>query len=359
MADKKIPNVLASAIIIFALMTNVYSVLPGSFAGSDIWLSHIIATALAIVFAFFLTLVCDRFPSEAFYGVLEKASGKVGAKILAVLFFVITITTVTVSLTVFSRFVQQTALPLTPPYILPLLIAAVAAFAQHSRVRSITGSARFLAVFMGVVFLLFIIPGFFGVLPELFLPLFESADKILPAAGEIFLNRFLGLVPLLAIYTRMENTKTRKRYFLTSTALSGIAMTIISVVVVGSLGKSLSARDFYPAFTAMSSHGAFGFIRHTEVFASITMTVCLFFKCAVSLLFMSDMTEGVADIKNGERLALPYALILGALTQVIYSDVSKLRNLLEWKSAATVAVLGVVTLSVFLYILAKIRRKTT
>ncbi len=359
MSDKKIPNILASVIVIFTLMTNVYSVLPGSSAGSDIWLSHIIATALALAFAFFLTLACDRFPSEAFYGVLKKASGKVGAKILAVLFFVVTLTTVTVSLTVFSRFVQQTALPLTPPYILPLLIATVAAVASRSRERSISGSARFLVFFAVVVFFLFIIPGFFGILPDVFFPPFESADKILPAAGEIFLNRFLGLVPLLAIYTRMKNTKTRKRDFLASTLISGIAMTVISVVVVGSLGKSLAARDFYPTFTAMSSHGAFGFIRHTEVLASVTMTVCLFFKCAVSLLFMNDMTEGVVNIKRGERLALPYALILGALTQVIYSDVSKLKHLLAWKSTATVAVLGVLALSVLLYVFAKFRRKTT
>lgn len=359
MPDRKIPNLLGSVIIVFTLMTNAYSVLPGSSAGGDIWISDIIATALATLFVFFLTLVCDRFHDETFYGVLEKTSGKAGAKIFAFLFFVITVTTATVSLTVFSRFVQQTALPLTPPYILPILITAVSAFAIRSGGRSISGSARFLSLFGIAVFFLFAIPGFFGVMPEVFLPFYESADKILPASGEIFLNRFLGLVPLLAIYTRMENTKTRKRHFITATALSGAAMTVISFVVVGGLGKNLASRDFYPTFTAMSSHGAFGFIRHTEIFASITMTVCIFFKCAVTLMFICDMTEGALNIKNGKRLAFPYALILGALTQVIYSDVSKLRHLTEWKSTATVAVLGVMSLSVFLCILSKLRKTFT
>jgi lysophospholipase L1-like esterase len=97
-----------------------------------------VALAVALVLAFFLASSCDEFPDEAFYGVLRKSMGKSGARLVGAVFLLLTLLTAVVSLTVFSRFVQITALPRTPQIVIPTILIVIAALSLSGEMTDIT-----------------------------------------------------------------------------------------------------------------------------------------------------------------------------------------------------------------------------
>ena len=115
------------------------------------------------------------------------------------------------------------------------------------------------------------------------------------------------------------------------------------------LGEKAAEMDFYPVYTAMSIHSIGGFIQHTEIFACIAMTVSLFFKGASSLMFSEDMINGMFSLKRKSGVSLPLALIAASSTQLIYTSISSLRGLLEWKSGAIVMLLINIAIPVLLF----------
>ena len=355
----KISNFEAALIAALALLTNAFSALPGALAGGGVWISNILAAAVGFAFAYFFSSACEKFPEETFFGVMEKSIGHIGAVFFGTAFLASSLLTLTVSLTVFSRFVQITALPQTPPAFLSFMILSLAAFVLLRGAASLSGTARLLFIFSAAVVVLFFILGFKNILPRALLPDFEKTDRILQGAGEVFLNRFTTVTALMSVYTRMEKRETRKKYFFSAVLLAAAVFIIISVICVAVLGKGTAELDFYPAFTVMASRDVGGFVRHTELFACIAMTVSLFFKSAASLLFLRDILKGIFKIPGECKIYFPLALITCAVSQIIYSDVTSLRAMLEWKSGAGYVLAALFFLSFVLFAAAKIKKKET
>ncbi len=350
MNSKKISNAAGAFLVALITMTNSYAVLPASGAGRGIWISDILALILALLLAHLFTSACDTFPDEPFYGVMRRSVGRVGAALLGGVFVLITLLTIVVSLTVFSRFVQITALPRTPQIIIPTILIVIAALSLSGELTASGGAATLLFWFSLCVFILFAVSGIFNAEPRLLVPQSDGFSEILKGTGEVFLNRF-GLLPaLMAVYTRMSEQKTRKKYFLGSLAGAGVALSVISALSVATLGEKLSETDFYPVYTAMSIHSVGGFIQHTEIFACIAMTVSLFFKGAVCLMFSEDMINGIFRTERRLGVSLPLSLIAAASGQLIYASISSLRGLLEWKSGAIVVLLINIAIPILIWI---------
>ena len=349
MKDKTISNGAGAFLTALIIMTNSYAVLPASYAGRGIWLADILALILALILAYLFASSCDKLSDEPFYGVMRHSVGKWGAAVLGGVLLIITLLTTAVSLTVFSRFVQITALPRTPQIIIPLIIIIIAALSLSGELTSSGGAATLLFWFSAFVFILFVLTGIGKVEPRLLFLQRESFSEVFKGAGEVFLNRFGVLPALVAVYTRMSGKETRKKYFLSSIAGSGVAIAVLSAITVATLGEKVSGTDFYPVYSAMSIHSIGGFIQHTEIFACIAMTVSLFFKCAVSLMFSEDMMNGMFALERKSGTVLPLALIVASSTQLIYTSISSLRGLLEWKSGAIVMLLINIAIPVLLF----------
>ena len=358
MKNEKISNMTGAILCALALLTNAYSVVPGVAAGGAVWVADILATSLALICTAAFCSSCDRFPDETFFGVLKKSFGKTFGIILALVFSIFALLTCAVSLTVFSRFVQITSLPQTPQIIIPLLLIFVSALAvKGQKLRCPSQTAWLLVWFAASVFVFFVFSSLSQIKSNLMtLAKFENF-KILPSVGEVFLNRF-GLIPaFVAVYTKMSEVKTRRAYMLSSVAVAGTGLAVISAISVITLGEELAKADFYPVYTAMSLRRVGGFVRHTEILASVAMTICLFFKGCICLAFASEMINGVFNTNEKSFSSLPLALITASATQLIYRDISSLRGLLEWKGGAFYFLSFFIALPLALFLATHIKKK--
>ena len=351
MQDGRITNGSGAAVCALVIFANAYSVMSGSDAGNGAWIAHIIAGVAAIVCAWCIVSVCEKYPEKSFYDVLSAVCGKWGARLFGGTTAFFALVTCVLSLTVFSRFVQITALFRTPQIVLPLIIAIISALAIRSGLRAVSGAARLLFWFSAAVLAVFVL---FGIRWMEFSRLIPSGNELtdfFAGAGEVFLNRFGTVFALFSVYTRMEQGLSRKRFFMWSVAGPALALALISAVTVATLGEKVAGTDFYPVFTAISVRGVGGFIQHTEILACIAMTLSLFFKTSVCLLYAEDMLCGMFNITKKEGLSLPLALVCAAMTQLIYRDLSALRGMVEWTPGAgwVVGMYALLTLSLFAF----------
>ena len=337
MKSDKITNAQGFMLASLMLMTNSYSVVYG--AGADTVWANLLATAAAAVCAYLLARVCDFYPEKSFYSVLQTLFGGFFGRVCALLLILLVLTSGVVSLVVFNRFVQLTALPRTPQIIIPLLLVLIAAMSFRSGLRSVAGSARLLFWFAAFVLVVFVAFGINLSKPRILLPVFSDIRGVFTAAGEVFINRFGALLALMTVYTRMENRVSRRRVFVSAVTASGIVFSTIAFMTVSILGTVAMERDFYPAFTAMSVIEVGGFLQHPEILSSIVMTVCAFFKISVCILFADDMLSGMFCVSGKEGYAVPIGLICVSATQLIYRNAPALRRMTEWRTPA-IFVLG-------------------
>lgn len=357
MKGQKITSGAGAAIAAFTILTNAYSFLPGAFSGGDVWISHIIAGATSVICLWLLVNLCEKYPGESFFGVITNALGKFFGRAVSVVLVLLSVLTLTVSLTVFSRFIQITALPQTPQIIIPSLITVCAALSLRTSLRAASGTARLLIWFFAAVFLFFALGGIKEVKLSLLLDMPESTVEIFRGAGEVYLNRFATMLALMSVYTRIEEGEKRKSRFLLSAGISALALSVISVITVATLGTENISRDFYSVFSAMSVKSVGGFIRHTEILACIAMVISLFFKSVVCILFSDDMLSGALGIPDESFSYLPIGLLAAAGTQIIYRDTSALRGLLAWKSGAGFVLALHIIIPLILFLSAGIKNK--
>ena len=357
MRGKTITNGAGAAIVAFTVFTNAYTFLPGAFSGSFVWIAGLGASSIFIISLWCFINVCEKYPCESFWGVIENTLGSFYGKCISVILALLSLLTLTVSLTVFSRFVKLTALPQTSQIILPAFTVICASFSLRSCLRAAAGAARLLIWFFIAVFFIFAATGLGEMRFSLLLDGDFSGDETLDAIGEIYLNRFSAAAALMSVYTRMPAGKGRKKWFLGSAAISGLALSVIAVFTIATLGEKAAAEDFYPVFSAMSVKGVGGFIRHTELFSCIAMTFSLFFKSVVCILFSDDMLTGISKSNGNIGAYLPLGLIAAALTQIIYRDTSSLRGLLEWKTGAAVILALHMAIPAVLFLSGRLKKK--
>ncbi len=359
MSSGKITNGEGFMLTALALMTNSYSVVYGVGNGASAPISNLIATIAAIACAYLLACVCDKYPQRSFFAVIKTLLGSTFGLFCSFLLILLTLSSGVVSLVVFNRFIQLTALPRTPQIIIPLILVLIASLSFRSGLRSIAGTARLIFWFAVFVLAVFLIFGINFALPRAMSPAASDVKVFLEAIGEAFINRFGAIFALMSVYTRMHDTSLRRRYFVGGVAAAGLAFSIIAFMTGSILGARTCTRDFYPAFTAMSIIEAGGFLQHPEILSSIVMTISAFFKVSVCILFAGDMLSGIFDVPSKEGAAVPIGLICVSATQLIYRNAPALRRMTEWRSPA-VFVLGFeLLLPVLLISIARISGRRT
>ncbi len=359
MPKRKISSVECAMITVAVILTNAYSVLPGAEAGKAVWLSNLIAAGVGALLAFLLATAVDLLQCESLCEVTERIFGKFFGSALCISLVVFSITTCVVSLTVFSRFVQITALPQTPQIIIPLLVILISVLAVKKSVRTLSGSARLLFLFFALTFIGFMIFGASNFEKSIFNISGLKKEKLALGVAEVMLNRFGAVFALLSVYLRTEKKKSAKYVFAGSVLASGIALAAISAYAVSTLGEKTATLSFYPVFTALSVKSLGGFIQHTEVFACIAMTVSVFFKSSACLLFTDDVVSDVFGVSRQKSVVLPTALGISALTQMIYRDISSLRGMVEWKEWASWVLAYQLAVPIVVFLAAVICKKKT
>lgn len=310
-------------------MCNAYSMLFGTDCGRDVWLAHIISSLFAILVWALFTKTFEQGSYSSFYDMIDSAFGKIIGHIFVAVLILYALLSATTTLSLFGRFTQLTALPKTPPIILPLIISLLAAFSLKSGISALSRGANLFFYFAVFTFFAFM---FFGLpvlnLKNLFPILEDGIFPPLKSSLSIFTNQFGDTLLLFAIYPEISK-KSRRKSMLWAIFTATTATSIIALFTIMTIGETQLISDFFPVFTTLSIRNIGGYIQHTEIITSIAMAFFIFIRQAVTLYFTASAFAHLFHIKEKVHLYIPLSLLTTSGSQLMYLNMMSLRARIE------------------------------
>lgn len=343
-------------LLICFTLCNSYSMLFGTHCGREVWLAHLLATALSLLIWLAFTRVFEEKPYSSFFDMIDTSFGKIFGHIITAILILYALLSATTSLSLFGRFTQLTALSKTPPIILPLIISLLAALSLKSGLSALSRGANLFFYFAVFTFASFVA---FGAplldVKNLFPMLENGIFPPIKSALSIFTNQFGDTLLLFAIYPKIAGK--RRKGMLWAILCATLATSVIALFTIMTLGEKQVISDFFPVFTTLSIRNIGGYIQHTEIITSIAMAFFIFIRQAITLYFAVTAISHLFHIKEASRLLVPLALIIASGSQLMYLNMMSLRARIEGDANLYILLPVLLLFPILLCFLAK-RKKT-
>ncbi|WP_221563609.1 endospore germination permease [Alkalihalobacillus sp. TS-13] len=204
-------------------------------AGSDGWISVIIAGVVVQFLIFLIWLLGRRFPDKTIFGISEQVAGKVLGKVIIFTYVLYGILVVTLILILYENIIKLWVLQSTPRWIVLILMITTCWFLVKDRIRVIARFYMFVTIFIPLLFLLTLV-AFPGVMEYRYLLPVGAAGmmNILKGAHAVLIS-MLGFEMLLLLfpYAQANDREILKSVSIASgvTSLLYLYLVLVSFVV--------------------------------------------------------------------------------------------------------------------------------
>lgn len=159
----------------------------GADAKNDVWISILVAMAMAVPMLFVYARIVKLFPGVDFWEMLEKVFGKILAKIISVMFIWYSLHLGTLVIRNFSEFIQIVSIPETPQFIIVIFIGALSIYIVRSGVEIIGRWSAFVAPMIALNIVLLFVLATTQMNPENIKPiLYHGFKPVMSSATSVF-----------------------------------------------------------------------------------------------------------------------------------------------------------------------------
>lgn len=201
-------------------------------AGTDAWISILIAIAYIFVVLFVMTLTLKQYENADIFGIHKDLFGKWLGNLLSTVYIVYFVLTLFSVLITYIEVVRVFIFPSMSPFTMSVILMILAVY-------STLGGLR---VIVGVCFLFFILTHwllFLLIEPAVqidwdhFFPMFQTPFPVLLAGAKTSSYTFLGFEFLFLVYPFIQNKKGINPPLYLSVAWSGLLLVLITIITLG------------------------------------------------------------------------------------------------------------------------------
>ncbi len=297
----------------------------------DAWLPIIIATALSVPVFFIYSRILKLFPEKNLFEISEVLLGKVGGKIITVMFIWYSIHLAALVLRNFSEFTQISSMPETPQLPIMILMITTTIYLARSSMRAIgkwSVAAIFLASF--VVIFTFVASIHQVKLSDL-LPFMEHPPaEIAKTSFQIFSFPYAETVIFLCVGGGFH--KENKPFKMFSYALLMILIVFLLVFFrnLTLLGRSMMAISFFPSYVTARIIEIGDFLARIEGSISSNFLLAGIVKISVCLLAAAKGLSNLFKLKGYRPMVLPVGMIVLALCSILYKNTMDMFIFIEY-----------------------------
>lgn len=287
-------------------------------AKKDLWIANLLGAAIcALIMLIYIRLI-NILPDKDFFETLEYFFGKIGSKIVILIFIWYAIFACSQVFRNFGQFVVTVSLKETPFVVVLFLQMLLCVMAARSGIEVI-GRLAEVSIILVISFMILNvilvsqnmdISNILPVLDEGFTPIAKGTLGVLsfPLAETVI---FLFLFPAFKKDTSV------KKIFLTGLLISFPIIFITSISGLLVLGVNLAENSYYPIFTAMATINYGNFLQRLEIIAAFFFMLTAFFKISIYLLGISKATARLFGFINYRFIVLPISFL--TINIAIYS----------------------------------------
>ncbi|WP_088011491.1 GerAB/ArcD/ProY family transporter [Gottfriedia acidiceleris] len=282
-------------------------------AKQDSWMSLLIGLALSCLLFYVYIKLYSIFPDKPFTNYIQNILGKYMGKLIALIYILYFIYIGARVLRNFEDLMTITLYNASSKISIGILMMILIMYAAYKGLETFARANE--VIFLFIMFLTFLFIGF-EIISNLIIinnlkPVLENGWKpVFKAVPILVTNPFGEILTFTMILPYLNNQKKATKIGITSLLISGLVMTIFSILNTAILGVSEIERTIFPLLTAVGYINIANFVQRLDTFIVVIMVcnyfvkITIYFYCAVS---------GAADlfhVKKSEQLVYPIAVIM-------------------------------------------------
>jgi spore germination protein len=325
------------------------------FADQDGWIVIILATLLAMIYAFIITSVGKIFPQDSFKTYSSKILSKPIGTLLTIGFILKILLTTALELRFFGEILQQTILPKTPFSLVCFIMLCLCGFAASKgfETRARIGEILIFLIFIPLAIVFFI--AIFDIDFTNIMPIMVTSPSSLLRGAVLTGLSFTGLEFCLLIYPYANNPKNVRKGIVTATSLIGMFMLIITLITIAKFGPSDLKMQLWPVFEMMDLINLPGsFIERQGALIVSFWIISIFAIVNAGLFFSSLLLKDIAKVGKHSYYIIFCVIVVFfiALLPKNTNDILKLMDIVF----ITFGVAYAFFIPLILLIVAKVRR---
>ncbi|MEA4969437.1 MAG: endospore germination permease [Candidatus Pelethousia sp.] len=287
----------------------------------DAWVAIVLGAVLIAPVLCLYARLFRLFPEKDLFEIMQLVFGKVGGKVLTVLFVWYATHLAALVLRDFSEFTQIVAMNETPQLPIMILMILTTVYLTRSGMRAI-GKWSLVTVFLvlGVVALTFL-----AAIPQLnlddLMPFFEhSPVQIAQATFGVFAFPYAETVIFLGLAGSFEKKDNPYKLFLYALSIILLIFIIVFLRNLTLLGNTLNSLNYFPSYVTVRIIGIGDFLARMEGSISSNFLLAGIVKIAACLLAASKGMASLFNMEHYRPIVLPMGMLVLAICSILYEN---------------------------------------
>ncbi|WP_085994244.1 GerAB/ArcD/ProY family transporter [Oceanobacillus senegalensis] len=337
----------------------VHPALTAGYAGTDAWITSIIAAVIGIGIVFLLVHVSALDTNKNLFELMEAILGKWMGKIVILLFLLFMLFLTATNLRQIGDFMITHIMLGTPISFIMLIFVLTSLYAIKLGLEVIGRSCEIFVPYAFISLMLLIIL----VSPDADLSrvkpiLAEKPSATFVSALPTLGIPYLELVVFLAIIPYVNAFKKAKKGFYIGTIVASFLLFLITFMCLTVLGPEFTARQAYPTYILGKKISIANFLERIEILVAIAWFFTIFFKITVNFYVLSLGFSHFFKLKSPSTLSTPLSFILIILGFILYPNIVYYYELIAYYWVFFSATIGL-CLPLLLLMVGKIRQRKT
>ena len=310
----------AIAIMVLFLIGSTIVTGVSSEAKQDSWLALTLGIVMAVPAVFVYARILNLFPGKDLFDIAFELYGKIGGRVISVLFIWYAIHLGSMVIRNFSEFVQICTMPETPQLITILCLGVLCIYVVKSGIETL-GRWCMIALPIILIVLLFtmvISVNYFRV--DNLKPIMEDLNKIGDSSFDSFSFPFAETVLLTTIFSSVRRKDSIYKVYFWGLGIGGFIILILTLRNLLVLGAPMIADLYFPSFYAVSVIEIGDYVSRIEGFVAAVYLLSGFVKIAVCLFAASKGIAKVFNLTDHKPVVAPMAILMMTLAYIIYTS---------------------------------------
>ncbi|HEY5562536.1 MAG TPA: endospore germination permease [Clostridiaceae bacterium] len=320
-----------SSIVVAIIGVGIFS-LPGELAksvGNDGWLVSILDGLICLLLLYIIYKIMSKNNYDTFYNILIRNFGKVIGKIVAFIFSIYLIISISTGMRVFSEVLKMYLLEKTPTEFITLTMILCGYYLIRG---SLTNLVRFNEVAFWIMFIPIFIVLIFAAYDADFsnvFPILNSSPVNYFQAISLSSFSFGGIGIIFLMLPALKNKSDYKKSAIMAVTFITIFYVVINVLCIASSSSPQVGKLLWPTIAMVKSISIpGGFIEGLEGSVMALWVIFYFTFFTNGLYFSSDLIKdifGLEDIKISSYLVIPFIYLIALLPR----DIGELYGIIE------------------------------
>lgn len=307
--------------------TSIFGV--GEDTKQDVWITLLLAMALAAIIYFVYARTTALFPGKSLYEILDVLFGRIYGRVISALFIGYAFYLQALVLRNFAEFIRVISLPETPVCIITLSASILSLWSMREGLEVL---ARWASMFFPLMLV------FVTITTSLTMPwmdldhlspvLYNGLEPVLKSATGAFSFPFAEAVLFMVVMGNLQKKGSPYKVYYTSLLIGGAVVLIISLRALLVLGPEIASHQYYASYASVQIINIGNFLQRIEVSVSIVFIISGFIKGSICLYASST---GISHLLMGKmdyrKLAPPMNLLCALFSMVVYRDAVQM---FEW-----------------------------